>query len=414
MMNPFLHNQVISGGLVLMATGAAMGLLRQVPATFYAWVKRRFSVSLTIIDSDPLFEWTKLWLDSLPYSKRARNISCSLHREADEDFSTDSRAIFAPAYGSHFFRHGRKLIWLDRSKPEPPSGQVQSAGTARARETITLTLFGTRQSAVRELVKEIMESARHIESERVRGYISGSGWWRRLPTFRPRNIETVDVPIDDECRIKLRIEEFLASRAAYAKRGIPYHLNLLFAGLPGTGKTSLASALCGHFGLHLCLLNLGGPGMNDERLVDLMLSLPRRSMLLLEDVDAVVPSRTAKPVSHSPTTSGDSDETEGVTLSGLLNCMDGLTAPDGAVIVMTTNHPEMLDDALLRPGRVDVRVDFTPATREQIERMCLRLNPSARFNGQVKAMLDMNFTTAQVQAELLRPELHTQLREFAS
>jgi len=93
---------------------------------------------------------------------------------------------------------------------------------------------------------------------------------------------------------------------------------------------------------------------------------------------------------------------EGITLSGLLNCMDGITAPDGAVIVMTTNHPELISPALLRPGRVDVRVNFGPATREQIERMCRRLNPKSRLNGEVDAMLVNNFTTAEVQAEILK------------
>lgn len=397
-------NQFVSGGLVLMATGAVMGLLRQLPSSFYEWSKRRLSVSLTILDSDPLFEWTKLWLDSLPYSKRARNVSCSLHREADQDFTTDSRAIFAPAYGSHFFRHGRRLVWLNRSKPDQPaSGQNAPAGAARAREIITLTIFGTQQNAVRELVIEIMNAARQAEHELVRGYISGSGWWRRLTSFQPRLLATVDVPCEDERRITAAIADFLVARAIYAKRGIPYHLNFLFAGLAGTGKTSLASALCGYFGLNLYILNIAGPGMNDDRLVDLMLSLPRKSMLLLEDVDAVVPQRSTKPKSSgaSPTAMGDEDDSEGITLSGLLNCMDGLTAPDGAVIVMTTNHPEMLDPALVRPGRVDMRVNFGAANREQIERMCDRLNPQSRVSGAVESMLARQLTTAQIQAELL-------------
>jgi chaperone BCS1 len=399
-----LGNEFVRGGLVLMLTGAAMGLLRKVPETFYAWLKHRFSVSLMILEIDPLFEWTKIWLDTLPYSRRSRSISCSLYRESDQDFTTDSRAIFAPAYGSHFFRHKGRFIWLARNKTENQPTHGMATTGSKSPESITLTILGTDQKVARELVQEIMEAARVFEQQAVRGYISGVGWWRRLYTFKPRRLETVDVPRDDEVRITANITEFLSSRSVYTKRGIPYHLNFLFAGLPGTGKTSLASALCGHFGLNLYILNIAGPGMNDDRLVELMLTLPRKSMLLLEDVDAVVPEARRKPKSSVNQAGLGESEAEGITLSGLLNCMDGLTAPEGVVIVMTTNHPELLDSALIRPGRVDMRVNFGAATREQIERMCRRLVPNQKMNGQVESMLMQNYTTAQVQSALLTKE----------
>lgn len=409
-MHNLFNNQLVSGGLVLMVTGAVMGLLRHAPEALYDWCKDRWSVSVMIFDTDPLFEWTKVWLDSLPYARRSRRISCSLYREPDEDFSTESRPIFTPNYGNHFFRHRGKFIWLSRDKNEKSAPDSRSSRPAP--ETMTLTVFGTKQDAVRDLINEIIVCAKDAERRRVRAYISGGGWWRRLSTFQPRAIETVDIPTEDETRIVEAITEFLATRALYIKRGIPYHLNFLFEGLPGTGKTSLASALSGHFGLNLYLLNIAGPDMNDDRLVDLVLSLPRKSMLLLEDVDAVVPERTAKPrpaiqspvqqVGATPTASGK-EESRGITLSGLLNCMDGITAPDGAVIVMTTNHPELLDPALVRDGRVDIRVKFRAATRAQIEKMCRRLNPKLGMNGAVDAMLARQLTTAQVQGELLRP-----------
>jgi chaperone BCS1 len=135
-----------------------------------------------------------------------------------------------------------------------------------------------------------------------------------------------------------------------------------------------------------------------------MLSLPRRSMLLLEDLDAVVPERKAKARAARGNGNGSvakGEEQGGITLAGLLNCVDGITAPDGAVIVMTTNHPELLDPALLRPGRVDMRVNFGPATAEQIARMWARLSPGVRPNGEIQRMLDDGYTTAQVQAALM-------------
>lgn len=393
-------NQIVGGGLVLMATGALMGLLRSVPGQVYGWLKRRFSVRLTITDRDPLFEWTQTWLDSLPYAKKTRNVTCSLEHEDESEYGLDSRAVFVPGYGDHFFLHGKKLIWLSRTQEKEPNAQGKSVGS-RSRESFQFTVFGSEQTSVRSLIQEIIASQASHGKQRTRAYTSGSGWWRRLPTFSPRRLETVYLPARDEALVTGAIREFLGARAEYAERGIPYHLNFLFEGPPGTGKTSLASALSGHFGLSLHLLNIAGPGMNDERLIDLAISLPRRSILLLEDVDCVAPEREAsrRPKS-TPSTDGD-DEPSGVTLSGLLGCMDGITAPDGAVVIMTTNHPERLDPALLRPGRCDIRLRFGPVCLEQIERMAARLLPGQSLDGDAAAMVEAGRSAAEVQAELL-------------
>ena len=402
-----------------MVTGALMAMLRQAPQKLLAWIKRRITVTVTILDRDPLFEWSKLWLDSLPYAKRTRTLLCSLHPESDEEFSSMSRTIFTPGYGQHFFLHRGRFVWLEYSKSEQPSGarNVPSPGGIRTPESLALTVLGTRQELARELIHEISAHAASEEKRKPRAYISSCGWWRRMPVFQPRILETVDLPREDESRILTSIEEFLDARNLYCQRGIPYHLNFLFEGIPGTGKTSLASALCGRFGLNLHLLNIAGPGMNDERLVELMMGLPRRSLLLMEDVDALVPERRDKPHMPAPqevTAEGMApapQTPEGITLSGLLNCMDGITAPDGAVIVMTTNHPELIDPALLRPGRVDVRVHFGNMELEQARRMCARLIPGHDLPLTLEALLNqgVGMTAAEVQAEILTAQPRTRV-----
>jgi chaperone BCS1 len=64
---------------------------------------------------------------------------------------------------------------------------------------------------------------------------------------------------------------------------------------------------------------------------------------------------------------------QGISLSGLLNAIDGVASHEGRVLVMTSNFPGKLDDALIRPGRIDIRIDFTNATRSQMSELFTRM-----------------------------------------
>src|SRR6516165_7419974 len=99
--------------------------------------------------------------------------------------------------------------------------------------------------------------------------------------------------------------------------------------------------------------------MSDEALRSLIDALPVATLLLIEDVDCVFKDQR--------TTTAES----GVTLSGLLNALDGVSSRDGRVLFMTTNHPERLDPALIRPGRVDLKIELGYATPDQARRLFL-------------------------------------------
>ncbi|EAA31877.3 hypothetical protein GE21DRAFT_7334 [Neurospora crassa] len=67
------------------------------------------------------------------------------------------------------------------------------------------------------------------------------------------------------------------------------------------------------------------------------------------------------------------DRERGISLSGLLNAIDGVASHEGRVLIMTTNKPEKLDEALLRPGRVDIQIAFLNATQEQVRELFERM-----------------------------------------
>lgn len=97
--------------------------------------------------------------------------------------------------------------------------------------------------------------------------------------------------------------------------------------------------------------------------MELLSSAAPRCVLLLEDIDCLFESSTdAEQDTHNTTRSST------LTFAGLLNAIDGVAAQEGRLLVITTNHPEQLGSALVRPGRVDLNVHFGMCTQYQVER----------------------------------------------
>ena len=148
--------------------------------------------------------------------------------------------------------------------------------------------------------------------------------------------------------------EFLHSLPWYQYRGIPFRRGYLLYGPSGPGKTSLIHALASHFGMSVSLLDFGQNLVTTDRIINLFNNLPEKTILLLEDVDRIF-EREAR-----------------LTPSRLLNALDGIGAGEGRITFMTTNHLNMLDDALIRPGIIDLKVFIGDANGEQARlRECL-------------------------------------------
>eukprot|EP01097_Dermamoeba_algensis_P006804 TRINITY_DN423_c0_g2_i1.p1 TRINITY_DN423_c0_g2~~TRINITY_DN423_c0_g2_i1.p1 ORF type:complete len:271 (-),score=85.81 TRINITY_DN423_c0_g2_i1:981-1694(-) len=169
------------------------------------------------------------------------------------------------------------------------------------------------------------------------------------------------------------VEEFIKSEDWYFKLGIPFHRTYLLYGKPGCGKTSFAAALAGHLGLNLCIMSLSIKGFSDRDLADALNDTPPRSIILLEDIDAAFKSRTL--LQDEPESNLDNIncyKSSGLTFSGFLNAIDGVGSPDGKIFIMTTNHLEKLDPALVRPGRVDKKIEFKLANRQQMKDLFIK------------------------------------------
>ncbi|EPQ51524.1 P-loop containing nucleoside triphosphate hydrolase protein, partial [Gloeophyllum trabeum ATCC 11539] len=153
------------------------------------------------------------------------------------------------------------------------------------------------------------------------------------------------------------------SKEWYHARGIPFRRGYLLHGVPGAGKTSLIQSLAGALGLDVYVVSIGRKGLDDADLAQLISELPERCVAVMEDIDAAF----AHTVSRESSSSNEDSSSvgNGVTLSGLLNAIDGIGAHEGRILFATTNRYEALDPALCRPGRMDRHVEFGYASAHQ-------------------------------------------------
>jgi chaperone BCS1 len=163
------------------------------------------------------------------------------------------------------------------------------------------------------------------------------------------------------------VKQFLSSSQWYIDRGIPYRRGYLLYGPPGTGKSSFIQSLAGELDYNICIMNLSDQGMTDDRFAHLLNNLPPKCIILLEDIDAAFVDR-----SSANSTISSTHRTNSLTLSGLLNGLDGVVAAEERIVFMTTNYIDRLDNALARPGRCDYKVYLGNVTENQAQSMFSR------------------------------------------
>lgn len=186
--------------------------------------------------------------------------------------------------------------------------------------------------------------------------------WRVSRKAPIRPLETVILGEQKE-EIKEDMNEFLTGEDWYRQRGLAFRRGYIFHGPAGSGKSSLCAALAGFFGLDIYFVP-GKAALDDDDLMHGFRTLPPRCIVLLEDVDAGFLKR------DSGTSTRDKG---GFSLSGLLNVLDGVAAPEGRIVIMTTNDIKRVDAALIRPGRVDKIVRIGHATKEQANELFLSI-----------------------------------------
>ncbi|HEV2245259.1 MAG TPA: AAA family ATPase [Terriglobia bacterium] len=394
------HNQFATGGLLLMVIGGLGVYLRALPERLWDWFVSQTTLMITVKDDDAAFVWVKEWFMEQDFLARVRRV--------DLDTTLRGEGLkLIPAPGRHWFWHGRRpfVVYFHRS-------ENVEARSQRRTESFTFNTIGRHQDFLRQFVAEVVKSHEKVLRLRSPLFVYDD-YWTRLLSYSPRLLDSVILKPGEKERLIQDIERFKASKKRYTELGVPYHRGYLFYGPPGTGKTSLASALAQKFGMSVYAVNLND--FNDRTLATAIREVPPDSVILFEDIDCMTSGKTREiavdGLAKNSANSGNNGtvaDVVGVTLSGLLNVLDGFSAPDSVLFVMTTNRVEALDPALLRPGRIDYKLYMGDASTRQKVDLYRRFFPSAS-ELEALAFVDEHpsaTSMAEFQGLLLRLERH--------
>lgn len=188
-----------------------------------------------------------------------------------------------------------------------------------------------------------------------------------------RYLDSIYTNNNEQYKVLSDLKNFINNKQFYLDNNIPYKRNYLFYGKPGTGKTSLIFALASELNYDIKLIDLGSFSDLNSLLYQVY-NCSSNTFLVFEDIDAmstkfeerkkeetVKDSKKDAPVIVEPTSNAKE-----LSLSVLLNLLDGLYTKEGMITFFTTNHIDKLDSAFLRDGRMDYKLEMTDLNNKTI------------------------------------------------
>lgn len=383
----YLHNDYFAGGLSLMIIGFIVNLFH---AHFHAFLslfhQKKTGHVVCVKPEEEAFEWLEEWL-SRQVNKDSLQVNLQTKWETgpEDEYSstrdpeTRPRLFFIPLLleAQTISFQGQKVTFQLKRKAGPENaGNIGKSDGSDLASLLSsaggkeqLVMEGPNREVLEVIIREAM--ALHFSPEEgnrktcIRRWNGHNEYWNLLATKLARPMESVILDLDIENLLR-DARAFLNSKKWYTERGIPHRRGYLLYGPPGCGKTSLIQVLAGELGYDVSLIGLSSKEMDDDMLHSAMCRGNPHSIVVLEDVDAVFSQRL-----------DGEEKNNSLSFSGLLNAIDGISAQEGRLLVMTTNHLERLDPALIRPGRVDVRLFLGLATRSQSQRLFRRFYPQS-------------------------------------
>ncbi|TFK44041.1 hypothetical protein BDQ12DRAFT_594079 [Crucibulum laeve] len=384
-----------------------------------------FFLTAHFSEEDTPYDWLMLWLSRRPEWQRSREFETTTRtsgpggdeksewdieeEEEDRGWGDDdgegrpkTRVVFQPTFDTTHTIYYRGH-WL----------RVRRGRNQDGYEVLSISVVARSNTILKQLVLQAKKEYEAEAIHRIQIYFADAhGSWRWTDSRHKRPMASIVLNPGVKEMLLDDTRDFLKSEKWYADRGIPFRRGYLLHGVPGSGKSSLIHALAGQLQLDIYVVSLSASWISDSTLTTLMGRVPARCVVLLEDLDAAFTRSVTRDDNQED---GDEKKKEGegdnnnhnnnssggmgrrrrrdqlsdvntLSLSGLLNALDGVAAAEGRLLFATTNHLERLDPALSRPGRMDVWVEFRNASKWQAEALFRNFFPSEEDEEELAAV----------------------------
>ena len=348
-------NQFFSAAAFASVLTAVLMSLKGVPKSIWDRIVRITTYKATIYQTDDLYYYLTDWFNDSHKSK-VRNVEYLTSSFSEDEYPSIGgeeekvdKGIKEVPVDDYFYKWvGWRLIKISYGKEK-----LENASSLKSAYLKNYTFKGFfAAKAIRGLMDQVYQEYK-TKGKSSMVYQSEHNYFRRIAKVGGKKITDVILNPEVKERIISDIEIWKKSKPDYVRRGIPYRRGHCYHGPPGTGKTTIVKAVAKEFGFNVYSIDL--KKTEDDYLIHLLRDIESGSILLFEDIDSTFDGRKSL-------------NKKGVTFSGFLNALDGVVEMDGVLVIITTNHIEKMDPALLRAGRMDLKVEVGYSSEKEISK----------------------------------------------
>jgi len=388
------NNQLLSAGIGLSGAGLISFWIKDIPVRFWNFIKRELTTELIATNQNEVFYDILKLVEKEYKNKNFRRLKANNGR-----YGCREETITSIGYGSHYISYKKIPLLITLTKETANQSSCD-------KETLSIVRIGRKRNIFDAFIKHATQL--NLNPENIKIHKIDDGCWCYSKDIKKRKIESVFIEKNKKELLFNNLDKFVNQEQWYIDRGIPYQLGILLYGSPGTGKTSIVKTIASYLNYPIHYLSSG----QLHKIEKAVASLPDKCVLVIEDIDSN--STTHSRESNSEKNSEEDDIIKNflkANLSEVLNSLDGIFSAHGRILVATTNHIEQLDKALIRPGRIDIKIEIGFVNKEILSDFLQSFFPKSNISiNNIK--IKPNITVATLQNLILLGSNEEDIIEF--